>query len=111
MQHNELFADKFDDKDLRKNISPVIISGSLILHTEKVLGAKIERACFSEEGMEHGTLNRIFKLRDDVTCGIMICYDFMNTPLESRISEVCNLIVVPETNPGTKRFHESEKEI
>ncbi|KPQ44658.1 MAG: kinesin light chain [Candidatus Methanoperedens nitroreducens] len=109
MQHNELFADKFDDKDLLKNISPIIISGSLILHTEKVLGAKIERACFSEEGMKHGTLNRIFKLRDDVTCGIMICYDYMNTPLRSRISEVCNLIVVPQTNPGTKRFHEIGK--
>jgi tetratricopeptide (TPR) repeat protein len=105
IQHNELFADKFEEKDLLKNISPIIIPNSKILHSEKILGAKIERPGFSDEGMTHGELNRMFKFCDDVTCGIMICYDFMNQDLRSRITDACNLIIVPQTNPGTKRFH------
>lgn len=102
--HNGLFADDFDDKDLLKNISPVIIPGSKIMHTEKIEGAKIERGYGSNIGMRHGTLNRIFKFRDDVRCGIMICYDFIDDTLRSRIIESCNLIIVPQTNDVTGRF-------
>jgi hypothetical protein len=103
-EHNVLFADHFDDKDLLKNISPVIIPNSKIMHTEKVSGAKIERKCFSDVGMKNGTLNRIFKFREDVRCGIIICYDFKNNALRSRIIDACNLIIVPETNDKTKQF-------
>ncbi|MDP3103666.1 MAG: tetratricopeptide repeat protein [Candidatus Methanoperedens sp.] len=102
--HNGLFADNFDEKDLLKNISPVIIPDSKIMHAEKIEGAKIERGYGSNIGMRHGTLNRIFKFRDDVRCGIMICYDFIDDTLRSRIIDACNLIIVPQTNDVTERF-------
>jgi tetratricopeptide (TPR) repeat protein len=101
---------EFGENDLLKNISPVIIpSQEKILHTEKVSGAKVERALFFGEGMTHGTLNRIFKLSDDVTCGVMICFDFVNDDLRQRITDACNIIVVPQSNPGTERFHKIGK--
>jgi len=40
-----------------------------------------------------------------VTFGIMICFDFLNDDLRKRITDACNVILVPQTNPGTKRFH------
>jgi hypothetical protein len=100
-EHNGPFADNFDDKDLLKNISPVIIPDSKIMHTEKLSGAKIEREYFSNVGMKHGTLNRIFRFCDDVRCGIMICYDFLDDTLRSRIIDACNVIIVPQTNDVT----------
>ena len=103
-EHNGLFADNFDEKDLLKNISPVIIPNSKIMHTEKVGGAKGERDSFSDVGMKHGTLNRIFKFHEDVQCGIMICYDFINDTLRSRIIDACNVIIIPQTNEVPKRF-------
>jgi len=103
-EHNGLFADNFDDKDLLKNISPVIIPDSKIMHTEKVGGAKPERGYFSNVGMKHGTLNRIFKFHQDVGCGIMICYDFIDDTLRSRIIDACNVIIVPQTNDVPKRL-------
>ena len=101
---------EFGEKDLLKNISPVILpSPEKILHTEKVLAAKVERALFSEEGMTPGDLNRIFKLRDDVTCSIMICFDFLDTILRQRITDACNIILVPQSNPVPWRFHGAGK--
>ncbi|KAF5412449.1 MAG: hypothetical protein C5S47_01350 [Candidatus Methanogasteraceae archaeon] len=97
---------EFGEKDLLKNISPVVIpSSEKILHTEKVLAAKVERESFFDEGMTHGTLNRIFKLRDDVTCGVIICFDFINDDLRQRITDACNIIIVPQSNPEPRRFH------
>ncbi|HIE31586.1 MAG TPA: hypothetical protein EYP67_04275 [Methanosarcinales archaeon] len=97
---------EFGEKDLLKNIAPVIIpSSKKILHTEKVLAAKVERPLFFEEGMMPGNLNRIFKLRDDVTCGVMICFDFLNDDLRKRITDACNIIVVPQSNPEPRRFY------
>jgi hypothetical protein len=104
--HNGLFADHFDDRDILKNISPVIIPDSKIMHTEKIEGAKIERGYRPNIGMRHGTLNRIFKFREDVRCGIMICYDFIDDTLRSRMIDACNLIIVPQTNDVTGRFHD-----
>ena len=106
-EHNGLFADNFDDKDLLKNISPVIIPGSkIILHTEKVGGAKIERAFGSNIGMKNGKLNRIFKFNEDVRCGIIICYDLLDNTLRSRIIDACNIIIVPQTSDVTGRLRE-----
>ncbi|MHC1595512.1 MAG: tetratricopeptide repeat protein, partial [Candidatus Syntropharchaeales archaeon] len=96
---------EFGENDLLKNISPVIIpSQEKILHTEKVLAAKAERELSFDEGMVHGTLNRIFKLRDDVTCGVIICFDFINDDLRQRITDACNIIIVPQSNPEPRRF-------
>ena len=105
-KYNELFYDEFNDGDLRKNISPVIMpSSDKIYHTEKTIGAKADRPLFSEEGMTHGSLNRIFRLNDDVTFGVIICFDFVNDDLKNIITDACNVILVPQTNPGTERFH------
>ena len=108
VEHDGMFHDKFGDNDLRKNISPVIIpSSDQMFHTEKILPAKEERELFNEEGMTNGSLNRIFKLNDNVTFGIMICFDFLNDDLRKRITDACDVILVPQTNPGTKRFHKT----
>jgi tetratricopeptide (TPR) repeat protein/predicted amidohydrolase len=97
---------EFGEKDLLKNISPAILPSPVkILHTEKVLAAKVERASSLDECMKHGNLNRIFKLRDDVTCGIIICFDFINDDLRQRITDACNIIIVPQSNPEPWRFH------
>ena len=101
-----MFDHEFCENDLLKNISPVIMpSTGNILHTEKILPAKAERSLFFDEGMTHGTLNRIFKLNDNVVFGVMICFDFINDELRKRIVDACNIILVPQTNPSTERFH------
>jgi len=106
VEYDGMFHDKFVDHDIRKNISPVIIPFSeKMYHTEKILSTKEERKLFNEKGITHGSLNRIFKLNDEVTFGIMICFDFLNDDLRKRITDACNVILVPQTNPGTKRFH------
>lgn len=69
--------------------------------------AKEERKLFNDEGMTNGSLNRIFKLNDDMTFGVMICFDFLNDDLRKRITDACDVILVPQTNPGTKRFHKT----
>jgi len=107
-KYGELFYYKFDeDNDLLKNISPVIIpSSERILHTEKMLGAKDERNFLSEKGMTHGTLNRIFKLNNNVTFGVIICFDFLKHELRARNTNACDIILVPQTNEKPKEFHE-----
>ncbi len=107
-KYGELLYHKFDENnDLLKNISPVIIpSSEKILHTEKMLGAKDERNFLSEKGMTHGTLNRIFKLNNNVTFGVIICFDFLKHELRARNTNACNIILVPQTNEKPKEFHE-----
>ena len=108
VEHNDMFHDKFGDNDLRKNISPVIIPTSdKIHHTEKILPAKEERKLFNEEGLTKGSLNRIFKLNNNVTFGVIICFDFINDDLRKRITDACDVILIPQTNPGTERFHKT----
>jgi len=101
-----MFEHEFTDNDLRKNISPVIIpSSEKMLHIEKIVGAKVERPLFFEEGMIHGSLNRIFRLNNDVTFGVMICFDLLHTELRTRVTDACNVILVPQTNPEPERFY------
>jgi len=108
-KYQDLFNDRIGEDDIRKNISPVIIPGSKILHTEKVLGAKIERPLFDDVGMTNGTLNRIFRLGNNVSFGVMVCFDFLNDELRQRISDACKVILIPQTNPVPERFHEVGK--
>ena len=104
--YSDMFDHKFDENELLKNISPVIIpSSGKIYHTEKILPAKAERSLFFEEGMTQGTLNRIFKLNGNVIFGVMICFDFVNDKLRKRITDACNIVLVPQTNPSTGRFY------
>jgi len=108
VEHDDMFHDKFGDNDLRKNISPVIIpSSDKMHHTEKILPAKDERKLFNEEGLTKGSLNQIFKLNNNVTFGVMICFDFINDDLRKRITDACDIILIPQTNPGTERFHKT----
>jgi len=105
--YGDMFEHEFGDNDLLKNISPVIIpSSKRILYTEKILGAKGERDFLSSDGMTHGTLNRIFRLNDNVIFGIMVCYDFLHNNLRAHITDACDIILVPQTNKVPKRFHE-----
>lgn len=100
----DLFASEIGDKDLRKNICPVIIPSSKIVHTEKMFAAKLERELFSEEGMIPGELNRILKVNDNLTIGILVCFEYLKNNLKERLIEACNVVLVPQTNPGPNRF-------
>lgn len=100
----DLFASEIGDKDLRKNICPVIIPSSKIVHTEKMFAAKLERELFSEEGMIPGEFNRILKVNDNLTIGILVCFEYLKNNLKERLIEACNVILVPQTNPEPKRF-------
>jgi hypothetical protein len=101
-----LFFREFTEEDLMKNISPIIIPDSKIVHNEKYLGASIERPSFFEEGMETGKVNHIIKLREGLSIGVMICYEFLNTEYRHRLVPVCDVILVPQTNPDTDSFYD-----
>jgi tetratricopeptide (TPR) repeat protein len=104
--YGNLFFREFTEEDLMKNISPMIIPDSKIVHNEKYLGASIERSSFFEEGMEIGKINHILKLREGLSVGVMICYEFLNTEYRHRLVPVCDVILVPQTNPDTKSFYD-----
>jgi len=103
-EYGELFSRKFEEEDLRKNISPVVIPSSKIVHNEKLLGAREERELYFSEGMKAGKVNHIFKLRDDLRLGLMICYEYLNADLRNRLIPACDVILVPQTNPKPERF-------
>jgi len=107
--YGELFCREFGEEDLRKNISPVIIPSSKIVHNEKLLGAREERELYFSEGMKAGKVNHIFKLRDDLRLGLMICYEYLNSDLRNRLIPACDVILVPQTNPKPERFYETAK--
>jgi|GEM_PF-5886384 len=112
-QYKDIFYGDFkEDRDLRKNISPVIIPGlKKILHTEKVLGAEIERPLFNKLGMTNGQLIRIFKFSNNVTFGILICFDYLIDDLKCIIN-YCDYLLIPQTNTGTDYFNNvSKKEL
>ncbi len=106
-RYGKLLTREFEEADLLKNISPVIIPSSKIVHNEKCLGARIERPVFSEEGMEPGKVNHIFRLQENLNIGIMICYEFLNTDLRHRLTPVCNIILVPQTNDNPQSFYDT----
>jgi Tfp pilus assembly protein PilF/predicted amidohydrolase len=119
-KYGQIFNREFREKDLRKNISPVVtpcskeedgvvIPSSKIVHNEKLVGAREERELFFNEGMEAGEINHIFKLRDDLHIGIMICYEYLNSNLRNRLIPVCDVILVPQTNPSPERFYQTAK--
>ncbi|AKJ37207.1 nitrilase-related carbon-nitrogen hydrolase [Methanosarcina barkeri] len=105
MKYGKLFTREFGDEDLRKNISPIVIPDSKIVHNEKALAARDERGCGFEEGMEAGEVNHILKLREDLRIGIMICYEYVNDELRKRLIRACDVILVPQTNPSPKIFY------
>lgn len=106
-KYGKLFACEFVEADLLKNISPVVIPSSKIVQNEKYLGAGIERPVFSEEGMEPGKVNHIFRLQENLNIGVMICYEFLNTEIRHRLVPVCNIILVPQTNNNPRSFYET----
>jgi tetratricopeptide (TPR) repeat protein len=108
-KYEELFSRKFVDEDLRKNISPILVPSSKILHNEKLLGAREERELFFTAGMKAGNVNNIFKLQDNIRLGIMICYEYLNTNLRNRLVSACDVVIVPQTNPKPERFFETAK--
>jgi hypothetical protein len=72
-----------------------------------MFGAKEERDLFFHKGMKQGNMNHIFKLRDNLNLGVMICFEFLNDELRQRFISTCDLILVPQTNPNPKRFYDT----
>ena len=107
-KYKNLFASEVQSKDLRKNICPVVIPSSKIVHTEKLLPAWVEREFLSTEGMTHGELKHIFKISNKLKLGILICFEYLNE-LRNRFIETCDILLVPQTNPNTERFYEVAK--
>ncbi|MDD3245554.1 MAG: tetratricopeptide repeat protein [Methanosarcina sp.] len=108
-EYGKQFCREFEEGDLRKNISPVVIQSSKIVHNEKLLGAKEERELYFDEGMKAGKVNHIFRLRDNLNVGVMICYEYLNSDLRQRLIPACDIMLVPQTNPKPERFYETAK--
>jgi len=104
-KYKTLFASDFGEEDFRKNICPVVIPNSKIIHSEKMFGAKEERDLFFHKGMKQGKLNHIFKLRDNLNLGILACFEYLNDELRHRLISACDVILVPQTNPNPSRFY------
>ena len=103
-KYKNLFTSEIQSKDLRKNICPIVMPSSKIVHTEKLLPALVEREFLNTEGMTHGELKYIFKLTDKLKLGILICFEYLNE-LRNRFIETCDILLVPQTNPKTERFY------
>jgi len=108
-KYKDLFMSEVQSKDLRKNICPIVIPSSKIVHTEKLLPAAVERKFLSTEGMNYGELKHIFEISDNLNLGILICFEYLNK-LRIRFIDTCDIIVVPQTNPNTDRFYQAAKE-
>ena len=104
--YGKLFSHKFGEQDLRKNISPIVIPDSRIVHNEKLFGAKEERECYSEEGMTQGEVNNILKIKENFRLGVMICYEYLNPDFRQRLIRACDVILVPQTNGNPSRFYD-----
>mgnify|MGYP000889073102 FL=1 len=100
-----LFSSDFGEEDFRKNICPIVIPNSRIIHSEKMFGAKEERDLFFHKGMKQGKVNHIFKLRDNLNLGVLICFEYLNDELRHRLISACDAILVPQTNPNPSRFY------
>ena len=108
-KYEKSFASDFGEGDFRKNICPIVIPNSEIIHSEKMFGAKEERDLFFHKGMKQGKLNHIFKLRDNLNLGVLICFEYLNDELRHRLISACDVILVPQTNPNPKRFYDTAK--
>ena len=108
-KYEKSFASDFGEGDFRKNICPVVIPNSEIIHSEKMFGAKEERDLFFHKGMKQGKLNHIFKLRDNLNLGVLICFEYLNDELRHRLISACDVILVPQTNPNPSRFYSTAK--
>jgi tetratricopeptide (TPR) repeat protein/predicted amidohydrolase len=108
-KYEKLFASDFGEEDFRKNICPVVIPNSKIIHSEKMFGAKEERDLFFHKGMKQGELNHIFKLRDNLNLGVLVCFEYLNDELRHRLISACDVILVPQTNPNPSRFYDVAK--
>ena len=108
-KYEKLFASEFAEEDFRKNICPVVIPNLRIVHNEKMFGAKEERNLFFHKGMRPGKLNHIFKLRDNLNLGVLICFEYLNDELRHRLISACDVILVPQTNPNPSRFYSVAK--
>jgi tetratricopeptide (TPR) repeat protein/predicted amidohydrolase len=108
-KYENLFVTEFTEKDLRKNICPIVIPNSKIIHSEKMFGAEEERDLFFNKGMRQGKLNHILKLKDNLNIGIMICFEYLNDELRNRLISTCDVILVPQTNPNPQRFYYTAK--
>lgn len=102
--YKNLFNYEFTTDDKYKNICPVVIPDSKLFHVEKTLPAKVERPLFSEERMTYGNISSIFELKN-ITFGILICYECLNSKLRRRLAEKCNVIFIPQTNPKPEEFY------
>lgn len=108
-KYGHIFNRNFREEDLRKNICPVVIPSSKIVHIEKLIGAREERELFFSKGMEAGEINYIFKIRDDLQIGIMICYEYLNSNFRNHLIPACDIILVPQANMNPERFYETAK--
>ncbi len=108
-EYGELFSRDFDERDLRKNILPVLIPFSKIVHNEKLLDAREGRNLYFDEGIKAGNVNHILKLRDGISIGIMIGNEYLNSDLRNRLISACDIILVPQTNQNLGRFYQIAK--
>ncbi|PAV12768.1 hypothetical protein ASJ81_05710 [Methanosarcina spelaei] len=104
-KYEKYFTSDFGEEDFRKNICPIVIPNSKIIHNEKMFGAKEERDLFFHKGMKQGKLNHIFKLRDNLNLGVLVCFEYLNDELRHRLISACDVILVPQTNPNPSRFY------
>jgi len=104
-KYKDIFAYEIVSKDLCKNICPIIIPSSKIVHTEKLLPAKIERAFLNEEGMTQGDLKYILKISDKLNLGVLVCFEYLDK-LRELFVETCDILLVPQANPKTDRFYQ-----
>ena len=103
--YKKLFEDSIGENDLCKNICPIVIPTRNIYHIEKFFPANIERGLFFEEKMEAGKLERIFRLSENLTFGVLICFDYYIKELRTRFIDKCDILFVPQANPKPEDFH------
>ncbi len=104
-EYKDLFASDIGSEDLRKNICPVVIPSSKIVHSEKLLPAGVEREFLNMEGMNQGELKHIFKITDRLSLGILICFEYLDDKLRIHFLDKCDILLIPQTNPNTNRFY------
>lgn len=103
--YEQLFDHQFEEKEVRKSICPLIIPGKKILHIEKIHPSKAEDVGYNEPGMKRGELQGIFSIGKH-NFGIIICSDFLNLNLISRINKKAHLVIVPQFNERMDRFYD-----
>ena len=103
-EYNELFDHEFGEKDVRKSICPILVPDQETLHIEKIYPSREEDIGFDVPGMVKGEIQGIFSI-GNYNFSVLICSDFMNPDLRSRIFKKANLVLVPQFNPSMDRFY------